>query len=229
MNRRKLILGLGTATAGAVTTLGTGAYTAAQATRDAEISIVDDSHGLIGLIANPDVSGVHDDSGELAIDLSGDSGINQSSIYQFGYFVDDSDAETIDALSNSGFPFRQDMPSGGTNPDNFGSAFLIANQTDNEQTLEINYEVDPGNDIETEFWFEAHNEGEQKGLIDEAVDTSKQITLAPGQACGVSFLIYAPPSKDTLGDEIEGSLSVTAGEAVDDNSSGGDEDTQAPT
>jgi len=45
----------------------------------------------------------------------------------------------------------------------------------------------------------------------------------------VSFLIYAPPSKDTLGDEIEGSLSVTAGEAVDDNSSGGDEDTQAPT
>lgn len=68
---------------------------------------------------------------------------------------------------------------------------------------------------EPEFWFEAHNEGKQRGLISEGVDGSENINLAPGQACGVSFLIYAPPGKDTLEDEITGSLSVTAGEAVD--------------
>ena len=78
-----------------------------------------------------------------------------------------------------------------------------------------------GYHTETEFWFEAYNYGEQKGLIDKEdnkeLDSSKKIDLAPGQACGVSFLIYAPPDKDTLRDEITGSLSVTAGETVSGN------------
>lgn len=220
MKRRQFTIGLGAAVTGAATAVGTGAFTAAQVTRDADIAIVNDSNALIGLIPNPDVGGVHDDDGELTIDLSGDgNGINQGSIYQFGFFVDDSGATPPTSnngdLSGSGFPFKQDEPSTRNGSDEFGSAFLIANQTDNDQTLEVDYELDPGTDIETEFWFEAHNEGKQKGLIDEGVNGSKKIDLAPGQACGVSFLIYAPPDKDTLGDEITGSLSVTAGKAVD--------------
>lgn len=221
MKRRQFTVGLGAAVTGTAAAVGTGAFTAAQVTRDADIAIVNDSNALIGLVPNPDVSGVNDDDGELSIDLSGEgNGINQGSIYQFGFFVDDTDADAPQSdsadLSSSGFPFTEDEPSARDGSDGFGSAFLIANQTDNEQTLEVNYGVDPENDIETEFWFEAHNEGEQRGLIDEATDTSEQITLNPGQACGVSFLIYAPPGKDTLGDEITGSLSVTAGEAVSD-------------
>ena len=222
MKRRQFTIGLGAAVTGAATAVGTGAFTAAQVTRDADIAIVNDSNALIGLVPNPDVSGVHDDDGELTIDLSGDgNGINQGSIYQFGFFVDDASATAPTSsngdLSGSGFPFKEDEPSTRSGSDGFGSAFLIANQTDNGQTLEVNYELDPGNDIETEFWFEAHNDGEQKGLLDEEVDSSKKIDLAPGEACGVSFLIYAPPNKDTLGDQITGSLSVTAGEAVSDN------------
>lgn len=81
--------------------------------------------------------------------------------------------------------------------------------------LKADYGLDPGTDVEAEFWFEAHNDGEQKRLIDKGVDSSKKINLALGQACGVSFLIYAPPDRNTLGDEITGSLSVTAGKAVD--------------
>jgi hypothetical protein len=220
MKRRQFTVGLGAAVTGAATAVGTGAFTAAQVTRDADIAIVNDSNALIGLIPNPDVGGVHDDDGELTIDLSGDgNGINQGSIYQFGFFVDDSGATAPTSnngdLSGSGFPFKQDEPSTRNGSDEFGSAFLIANQTDNDQTLEVDYELDPGTDIETEFWFEAHNEGKRKGLISKGVNGSKKIDLAPGQACGVSFLIYAPPDKDTLGDEITGSLSVTAGEAVD--------------
>ncbi|WP_424013430.1 hypothetical protein ACOZ35_09805 [Halorubrum xinjiangense] len=209
-------------TTGAATAVSTGAFSAAQVTRGADIEIVNDSNALLGLVPNPDVSGVHDDGGELTIELSGDgNGINQGSIYQFGFFVDDSNAtapmSSSGDLSGSGFPFKKDEPSTRNSSDEFGSAFLIANQTDNDQTLEVDYELDPSNDIETGFWFEAHNNGEQKGLLDEEVDSSKKIDLAPGEACGVSFLIYAPPDKDTLGDEITGSLSVTAGEAVSDN------------
>jgi len=220
MKRRQFTVGLGAVATGAATAVGTGAFTAAQVTRDANIAIVNDSQALIGLVPNSDVSGVHDDDGELTIDLSGDgNGINQGSIYQFGFFVDDSNAEAPQSstgnLGNSGFPFKQDEPSMRNGSDEFGSAFLIANQTDNDQTLKVDYELDPGPDIETEFWFEAHDDGEQKGLFDEAVDGSEKIDLAPGEACGVSFLIYAPPDKDTLGDEIKGNLSVTAGEAVD--------------
>lgn len=235
MKRRQFTIGLGAAVTGAAAAVGSGAFTAAQVTRDADIAIVNDSNALLGLVPNPDVSGVHDDNGELTIDLSGDTkGINQGSIYQFGFFVDDSSATSPTSnngdLSRSGFPFKTNEPSTRDSSDEFGSAFLIANQTDSDQIIEVEYELDPGTDIETEFWFEAHNNGEQKGLIDRGVNSSKKIDLTPGEACGVSFLIYAPPEKDTLGDKITGSLSVSAGEAVSDSGQSSDDGNQtAPT
>ena len=172
MKRRKFVVGAAMTTAGLSTLSASGAFSSAEIRREATIPIVNDSNALIGLVPNPDVSGVHDDDGELTIDLSGDgNGINQESIYQFGLFVDDANATVPTSsngdLSGSGFPYKEDEPSKRNGSDEFGSAFLIANQTDNGQTLEVNYELDPGKDIETEFWFEAHNDGEQKGLLDE--------------------------------------------------------------
>jgi len=116
MKRRQFTVGLGAAVTGTAAAVGTGAFTAAQVTRDADIAIVNDSNALIGLVPNPDVSGVNDDDGKLSIDLSGDgNGINQGSIYQFGFFVDDSNATDPKSsngnLSNSGFPFTEDEPS----------------------------------------------------------------------------------------------------------------------
>lgn len=213
MNRRTLLLGLGAATTGAATAVSTGAFSAAQISdRDADIAVVDDSNGLIGLVPNPDVSGVHDDYGKLTIDLAGDgNGINQGSVYQFGYFA--SDDVTVSLDEDSGFPFTEDEPSA-RNDDNFGSAFLVANQTDSEQNLEVVYEVD-SDDISIEFFFEAHNDGDRRGVIDGDDEITDIIDLDPGEAFGVSFLLFTPPEEDTLGDEISGSLSVRAGEPVD--------------
>lgn len=216
MKRRKFTIGLGAITTGAAAALGTSAFTAAQISdRDADIAVVDDSNALIGLVPNPDVSGVHDDDGELTIDLAGDgNGINQGAVYQFGTFADD-DAGTVSLDDDSGFPFTEDEPSARNGDDEFGSAFLVANQTDSEQTLEVVYEVDSDDDISTEFIFEAHNDGERRGIIDADDDITDVIDLDPGEAFGVSFLLFTPPDEDTLGEEISGSLSVRAGEAVD--------------
>lgn len=79
---------------------------------------------------------------------------------------------------------------------------------------ELDYELYPSSNVEPELLSEVPDDAEQKALIGET-HGSEKIDLGPDEACGVSFLIYAPPDTDTLGDEITGSLSVTAGEAVD--------------
>jgi len=218
-----MIVGFGAAIGSA--SVGTGAVNSVKLnSRTVGIDIVHDSHGLIGLIPNPEVAGVHDDEGKLTIDLDG-TGINPDSTYQFGYFVDGS-------VGPSGeFPYTEQEPSEMTN-DEFGSAFLIANQTSTEQTLEIAYKLkttdddDSGDSPDTSFWFEAHNNGDQKGLITEPTNGTETatVTLSSGDACGVSFLLDVPG--DTLGESINGSLAITAGEAVDDT--GGDEGNPAP-
>ena len=225
MNRRDIVVGLGGMLSVGVLTSGTGAFSSVQVDgRDASVMVVDDSEALIGLIANPEVAGVHDVDGELTIDLAGpNNGINQNSVYQFGYF-----AESVSSAPGE-FPYVESAPSEVTNGE-FGSAFLIANQTDNEQTIEIEYELtteedDNGDRFDTSFWFEAHNNDNQKGLIegptDTPVDATATVTLPSGDACGVSFLLDVPGG--TLGERINGSLSITAGEAVDDTDTGGDE------
>lgn len=217
MNRRTLLLGLGSTAAGTAAVLGTGAFSAAQVRgRDVDIAVTNDSDALIGLVPNPEVAGVHDDGGELTIDLD-ETGINQNSTYQFGFFESDDGI----GLDNSNFPYTKSDPS--ETDSGFDSAFLIANQTSNEQTLEIEFELttedSSGDSFDTSFWFEAHNDG-RKGLINGATDGMETaiITLDPGDACGVSFLLDVPG--DTLGESISGSLAITAGEAVDGNVGG---------
>ena len=226
MNRRNLIIALGGITGGGAFTLGTGAFSSAQLRRDADIAVVNDSSALIGLIPNPAVSGVNDDGGELTIDLD-DPGINQNSIYQFGFFASDDGVEV-----DGDFPFTEPEPSKRKDGE-FGSAFLIANQTSNQQKLEIDYELgqtDDENDgeFETSYWFEVHHNHKDvdRTLINKPVeDGNAKVTLGSGEACGVSFLLEVPG--DTLGEEITGSLSITAGEAVSDDEQSSDNN-QAP-
>ena len=212
MNRRRFIVGLGSAAAGSTAVLGSGAFSAAQLSgRDVNVKVVDDTNGLIGLVPNPDVAGIHDDEGELTIDLADDNqGLNQDSIYQFGYFVK--------GLSPSGinlgdFPFTQNNPAS-RNSDEFGSGFLVANQTNSRQSIELEYKLDTDPDkIKTDFWFEAHN-GERCDVLREPTNSTETATteLSPGDAIGVSALFHVPD--DTLGEKITGSLSVRAGNAV---------------
>lgn len=224
MNRRKLILGLGTLTAGLAAASGSGAFSAAQIKeREANIQVVNDAGALIGLKPNPDVAGVNDDGGELTIDLE-DPGINQNSTYQFGLF-----ATNANVSASGDFPFTANEPSLRTNGQ-FDSAFLIANQTDNQQLLEIDYRLgqtdDGDNDgFDTSYWFEVHREG-RLDLLQGTVDKTATVSLGSGEACGVSFLLDVPG--DTLGEEISGSLAINAGEAISGGGQSSDDGEQSP-
>jgi len=67
MNRRSILLGFGTAAAGAGAVFGSGAFTQVQADRDLTIRVDEDSNALLGITAGSNVASVYKDSGELAI------------------------------------------------------------------------------------------------------------------------------------------------------------------
>ncbi|MFC6753934.1 hypothetical protein [Halorubrum tibetense] len=208
------MLGAGTLAVSAAAALGTGAFSAAQVSgRDVDIAVVNDADALVGLVPNPEVGGVHDDDGELVIDL-GTTGINQNSVYQFGLFVDDDSGDAIAGLTP--FPKKSNEPSSvGDQSGEFDSAFLITNQTNNTYDLTIEYrleeeDVGESGEFNTEFWFEVHNDGEQLDQIHGPTPdpVAEEITLGSGETIGVSFLLHAPD--ETLGERIDGDLAVDA-------------------
>lgn len=208
MNRRQLILAFGTVVGGAGIGFGTGAFTANELSdRQASVTVTNDAQSLIALVPNNDLRAVRLKNGELIIGLD-DPGLNQGSIYQFGYFAE---KNGVGVKSQSNFPYTQDNPSNG---DDFGSAFLIRNQTISTQTLEIEFKLtaesaEDNADISTSMFFEIHNDDVRTLFSGSHTET---VELGSGEAVGISFLLDVP--EGALGESIDGSLSVTAGEAV---------------
>lgn len=91
MQRRNLLIGLGSIAAGSAATLGTGAFTTVSAERTTQVNVAADSSGYVGISANgPYASGTGD--GQLELDFSssnsqgvfGDGeGLNPDSEYHF--------------------------------------------------------------------------------------------------------------------------------------------------
>ena len=99
MNRRKVLLGIGTAAAGAGAVFGSGAFTQVEAQRDLTIGIDDDSDALIGIEASADVTSVYeassgDNAGELVIDTDELGGEG----FAVGSTVDIGDIESGDVV-----------------------------------------------------------------------------------------------------------------------------------
>lgn len=218
MKRRNMLLGTGAVLAGSGAVIGTGAFSAAQLrNRDADISVVNDAQGLIGLVPNDEISGVELSGGELTIGLE-DNGINVNSVYQFGYFSEE--WEAYDPAGDD-FPFTTTDPS--ANEDgNFRSAFLVRNQSDTKTDVELSFSVDesestPGN---TKFLFETHYMSDEEMNTDTIVydsESDPEMTmsvdsLGPGEDFGVSFIVDATDGE--VGDDFTAGLSVLAGEAV---------------
>ena len=189
MNRRKFIVGLSAAALGSSATLGTGAFTSAQVNRAANISVVDDSQGLIGLIPNDDVAGVSEgDNGQLSISMT-DPGINVNSIYQFGHLMQNYSSETPEwfTLETTDDPIKS-----GT--DGFESAFLVTNQANS--TIDITFTLDPTSSSSdaggTKFVFEIHDSDKKISDIRYPNQTANpSLTLRSGEAFGVSFFVNA--------------------------------------
>ena len=213
MNRRDVVIGLsGLVGAGALAS-GTGAFSAAEATREASITVVDDSHGLVGLVPNEEIAGVKTDPNQLTIALGVDDepGVNVNSVYQFGKFVTDDGVEEItgDTFSVVTSNDPADMSMG---QDSLESAFAVVNQSTQDLDVTLTFDLDDEMDGGTEYAFELQSSkddtGSREGKTTSPIDGSLDGQLDVGESFGVSFIVNALDG--LVSDEISGSLSISA-------------------
>lgn len=213
MNRRDVMVGLGGLVGAGALASGTGAFSAAEVSRQTKIDVVDDSDGLVGLIANEAVSGVRSDtSGELTISIGDDEpGVNVSSVYQFGAFVTDNDVSGITGGTFS--VVTADDPSDlSDGQDSLESAFAIVNRTKRDLSVTVEFELNDDIDGGTEYAFELQSSrngnGTREGLATSPITGQLTARLATGESIGVSFIVNA--LEGAAGDEISGRLRLSA-------------------
>ena len=213
MNRRDVVVGLGGLVGAGALASGTGAFSAAEVSRQAEIEVVDDSDGLVGLVANEAISGVRmNTGGELAISIGDDDpGVNVSSVYQFGAFVTD---DGVSDLTGGTFSVvTDDDPSDLSDGQNsLESAFAIVNQTADDLSVTVDFELNDDIEGGTEYAFELQSSqggsGTREGLATSPITGQLTAQLATGESIGVSFIVNALDG--VTDDEITGSLSLSA-------------------
>ena len=148
MERRKFVIGLGALASGAAAATGTGAFTAAELDgREANIGVVNDANGLIGLKADPDAEYVTNSGGtgenELMIDFSstgGGEGVNPNSTYQVGG-LGEFDSSNIDLVPGDPTvsPSVGQVAIDTTSNISDEYAFKVMNQTDSPKDIEVTY------------------------------------------------------------------------------------------
>jgi hypothetical protein len=75
MERRKLLIGMGSLAAGGAAAMGTGAFQTAEADRTAEVAVAADSSGFVEITALDDRYASGTDDGQLELDFNSDSGL----------------------------------------------------------------------------------------------------------------------------------------------------------
>ena len=182
MNRRNVLLGLGTAAAGSGIVFGSGAFTQVEADRDITIDVANDSdsQAIVQLEPNGDIDSVFEnDDGALEIDLNA---------------ATDSDAVNIDSTVTIGTDF-DDLPGDGTgdeafvltdnsgDSDEFDDVELIAELSvtagEDDAEVDVKFEDDAGNDV-TLTASPDDNTEDSEDLLDSAltdVDTGVDVAL----------------------------------------------------
>ncbi|GAA0522963.1 hypothetical protein SAMN04488066_105169 [Halorubrum aquaticum] len=214
MNRRDVVVGLGGLVSTGALASGTGAFSAAEVSRQASISVVNDNNGLVGLIANQEIAGVQMDGGsELTISLGdgNNPGVNVNSVYQFGAFV--TDDEVSDITGDTFSVVTDGDPSDlSTGQDSLESAFAIVNQSPQDLSVTVDFDLNDDIDGGTAYAFELQSSqggnGTREGVTTSPVTGELPAELATGESIGVSFIINA--LEGTTGDAISGSLSISA-------------------
>lgn len=213
MNRRDVVVGLGAIVGSGTVLSGTGAFSAAEVSRQAKIEVVDDSDGLIGLVANEAIAGARmDTGGELTISIGdGNPGVNVSSVYQFGAFVSDDDVEDI--TGNTFAVVTDDDPADMSDgQDSLESALAVVNQSAEDLSVTIDFELNDGIDGNTEYAFELQSSrdgsGTREGLATSQITGTLTARLDTGESIGLSFIVNAMEA--TTADKLSGSLSISA-------------------
>ncbi|MGM0717501.1 MAG: hypothetical protein ACQET5_10070 [Halobacteriota archaeon] len=226
MQRRKFVIGMGALASGAAASVGTGAFTAMQADgREANINVVADENALIGLEAGSTdlVSGT--DDGQLAINFDidgGGDGVNPDSTYQVG------------GLGGFNMGNLDDVPGAPTVSPNVADvaidtqtpikdeyAFMVLNQSGNDQQIEVAYEANEEFPNDAQVYLVA--------FYPDGTDTSAQEEgLAVGDVTGENdksaSIIYADQQySDPIGagNSFYVTLIVNVGDADPDTDLGG--------
>jgi len=92
MERRKFIIGAGALATGSAAAVGTGAFTSAQAERDVEVAVADDSDSFLSIQVSDGPNGAYAEETDGTIELNFDDdatgtfmgeGVNEGSVYTF--------------------------------------------------------------------------------------------------------------------------------------------------
>jgi hypothetical protein len=97
MNRRNLLISIGTAAVGSGAVLGSGALTSVEATRTANVGVDNDSSAYLGLSATGNVSEVTNGGGD-ELDISLPDNLNDEAVTTFGT-IDSNPAVTTAAFT----------------------------------------------------------------------------------------------------------------------------------
>lgn len=216
MQRRKLLIGLGSLAAGGAAATGTGAFTQLSADRNANINVVNDAAGLLALKDETPSDIVRQENGQLRIDFDpagNGAGVNVDSYYRIGNIANYNFIRPGADLSASANPYddpafyvvnnsnsHRDVTLEFTLDSPSESTLIIVAQ-DKEHKVEMN---DPGAYIEV-----GDSDGDAHGLSDSTnTGPYAGISLPPGGKAGVSLAIFAD---DDAADSLSGTLTVSAG------------------
>lgn len=183
MNRRKVLLGLGTAAVGSGIVFGSSAFTQVSADRSLTIQVNEDSAALLELNANSNLTSVSEDNGQLTIDSNKLSG------------------------NDEGFNNQARVEIGGTDQDTFGNgavvdgdeAFNIVNNFDQEIEVTLDasdVQPDDGGTLELVY--------NQAGKNATRTSSSNTAVLASGETLLVAIEF------DTENDPADGNITISA-------------------
>lgn len=149
MNRRNVLIGLGTAAVGTGAAFGSGAFTQVEAERSVNVEVANDSNAHVGLVPNADVAGAVTTSGgdlEIKLDssLGNGNGVNRNASIRVSNETDPTINGSISAESDNGFK--------------------IVNQ--NDSAVSIDLEVDSADAVELNAHYYEGTDGLQGAVTD---------------------------------------------------------------
>lgn len=222
MERRKFIAGLGSLTAAGAAGIGTGAFSAMSADRQANVNVVSDNDALISLTPEDEDGVVYttDNPGELAIDFSGqngDSGVNVNSRYIVGSFHHTQVGSGPNDVDAAHVFDSNDGGNGGTihstTMSSWGYAFKIENSSTEARDITLTYEADQS-EVDGYLGFGLERPWGQRASIEiegtQVVDSAEITDLPPGQAIYVSFVVSTINVDDYTTEDLSGTLNVSA-------------------
>ncbi|MCU4926161.1 hypothetical protein OB905_09225 [Halobacteria archaeon AArc-dxtr1] len=209
MERRKFMIGLGSAAAGSAALVGTGAFSAARVPdREATINVANnDKKGGIGLIpGNTDIAYMNE-AGELEIDLqkglsNGGTGMNPNSTYYLGGKMD----ETLDYYEV------------GVDPEDLDEEvferplFSVRNQSGEDRHVQFDIELKSAPDGASISAFAWQYSGiEQASVLSVEnpgdTDSGGQVNLSPGHEFDVVIVVESGSDPG----QIELEITITSG------------------